>query len=226
MRRGRKARALPHCLKAETRQGQRSWTGTRKAQAGATCRRPKIMFPKGSPFGGVQGQRPWPCFPSEMNDERRPDPAWPPGAGAREPRGGGAGARAGAAPGPALRGAVHGAGVHLAVPDHRAAGFRAHRDRLRARRVAGGEQVAEAVPDQLPQPRRVPRGVHDGHRDPAGGAAVAGVAADRGVLVSARRHPDRRVLADRGAAGGVLGAGAGRARVPRAGVNCGTEKER
>ncbi len=32
---------------------------------------------------------------------------------------------------------------------------------------------------------------------PADGAAVPGLAADRGVLVSARRHPDRRVLADR-----------------------------
>ncbi len=47
----------------------------------------------------------------------------------------------------------------------------------------------------LSQPRRLPRGLHAGHRAAAGRAAGAAVAAHRRLLVSARRHPDRRVLA-------------------------------
>ncbi len=50
--------------------------------------------------------------------------------------------------------------------------------------------------------------------------ALAGpaLAADRRLLVSARRHPDRRVLADRCAARGRLGPGPGRAVLPRPGL--------
>ena len=50
----------------------------------------------------------------------------------------------------------------------------------------------------------------------AGGPAQAEVAADRRLLVSARRHADRRVLAGRHAAEGRLGAGPGRRAVSRA----------
>src|SRR5689334_20774637 len=42
------------------------------------------------------------------------------------------------------------------------------------------------------------------------------MASDRGLLVSARRHPDRRLLADRQAAGRGLGAGPGHPALSRA----------
>ena len=47
-------------------------------------------------------------------------------------------------------------------------------------------------------------------------AIAAALAADRRLLVPARRHPDRRVLADRGAARGPVAAGPGRAGLSRA----------
>ena len=53
-----------------------------------------------------------------------------------------------------LPGAVHAAQVHLAVPGHRTARFRASGDRLRAASLAGREQVAEALPRQLPTTAR------------------------------------------------------------------------
>ena len=71
----------------------------------------------------------------------------------------------------ALSRALHGARVHLAVPDHRAAGFRAPRDRLRAGTLAGREQVAEAVSGELPQSRRVPRRLH-ASRSPTGSSKL------------------------------------------------------
>ena len=59
----------------------------------------------------------------------------------------GGAARPGAEPasGHRLRGALHGAGIHLALPGHRPAGFRASGHRLRAGTVAGRIEVAEAL---------------------------------------------------------------------------------
>ena len=49
--------------------------------------------------------------------------------------------------------------------------------------------------------------------------ARAALAPDRRLLVSARRHPDRRLLAVRAGAGRGLGAGSGRAALSRPGLN-------
>jgi cation diffusion facilitator family transporter len=58
-----------------------------------------------------------------------------------------------------FRGALHGAGIHLALPDDRPAGFRASSSSTTCRaRLAGRIEVAEALPAVLPQPRRLPRG--------------------------------------------------------------------
>ena len=77
-------------------------------------------------------------------------------------------------------------------------------------RVAGREQVAEAVPGEF----RNHGGFHEDCTAPVGRRLVEAVepqmAADRRLLVSARRHPDRRLLADRRAARGPLAAGPGR----------------
>ena len=58
--------------------------------------------------------------------------------------------------GQALRRALHLPGIHLALPADRPAGFRPHRHRLHPARLDRREQVAEAVPDQFPQPWRIP----------------------------------------------------------------------
>ena len=70
--------------------------------------------------------------------------------------------------GTTLRRALHLPGVHLALPAHRPAGFRPYRHRLHPARLDRREQVAEAVSRQLPQPRRVPRGLHHADRRAAG----------------------------------------------------------
>ena len=67
-------------------------------------------------------------------------------------------------------------------------------------------------PQVVPQPRRVPRGLHHGDRGTADCRAGSGLAAHRRLLVSARRHADRRVLAKRRAAGGRVDSGAGMCR--------------
>ena len=108
---------------------------------------------------------------------------------------------------------LHLPGVHLALPDHRPAGLRPYRHRLHPARLDRGEQVAEALSHVVPQPRRVPRGLHDGDRRTTDGIAGSGVAAHRRLLVSARRHSDRRVLADRRAAGWCMDPAAGRGAV-------------
>ena len=64
-------------------------------------------------------------------------------------------------------------------------------------------EVAEALPHQLSQLRRVPRGLHRRDRQAAGRLAQAEMAAHRRLLVSARRHADRRVLAGGKIADGV-----------------------
>ena len=68
----------------------------------------------------------------------------------------------------ALPGALHGAGVHVAVPGDRPARLRPSGDRLCARRDDRREQEPEAVPRRLPQPLRLPRG-RDGRHRPAAG---------------------------------------------------------
>ena len=50
------------------------------------------------------------------------------------------------------------------MPGHRPAGFRASGDRLRAGTLAAGIEIAEALSRQLPQSRRLPRGLHGGDR--------------------------------------------------------------
>ena len=52
-------------------------------------------------------------------------------------------------------------------PDDGAAGLRPSRHRLRARALAGRVEVAEALPRLVPQPRRLPRGLHRRHRQAA-----------------------------------------------------------
>ena len=64
-------------------------------------------------------------------------------------------------------------------------------------------KVAEALPRLVPQPRRLPRGLHAGDRQAARRIAGAALPAHRRLLVSARRHTDRCVLADRPAPEGV-----------------------
>src|SRR5258707_4090378 len=54
-----------------------------------------------------------------------------------------------------LRGAVHRARIHLALPGHRPAGFRASRDRLCAGPMAAGIEIPETLCRELPQSRRV-----------------------------------------------------------------------
>ena len=112
--------------------------------------------------------------------------------------------------------ALHRAGVHHAVPDHRPAGFRPSGHRLRAGDAGWSKSKSlKLYLDQLPQPGRVPRGLHRRHRQAAVRAAEAEMAAHRRLLVSARRHSDRRVLAGRQIAEGRLGAGPGRRALSR-----------
>ena len=59
---------------------------------------------------------------------------------------------------------LHRARIHLALPGDRPAGFRASRHRLRAGPLARRIEIAEALSGELPQPRRLPRGLHGGDR--------------------------------------------------------------
>ncbi|CAA9438739.1 MAG: NADPH-dependent 7-cyano-7-deazaguanine reductase, partial [uncultured Rubellimicrobium sp.] len=137
---------------------------------------------------------------------------------AAAPRGGRAGARAEPAKRRGLRRPLHRARVHFALPDDRAARLRASGDRLRAGRMAGGEQVAQALPRELPQSRRIPRGLHRVCSAAPRGPACAAMAADRRLLVSTRRHSHRCLLPDRPRAPGRLAAGPRRATLSRAGL--------
>jgi len=67
------------------------------------------------------------------------------------------------------------------------------------------EQEPQALSRRLPQSWRLPRGLHGGDRQAAGGDAGPQMAAHRGLLVSARRHADRRFLADGRGAQGAMG---------------------
>ena len=123
--------------------------------------------------------------------------AWPRCGMAGDAGGGAARPRAESARGHALSGPLHRARIHQHVPGDRPARLRPHRDRLRAAAMAARVEVAEALSRELPQPRRVPRGLHGFDRPAHRRRDQAEVAAHRRLLVSARRHPDRRVLADR-----------------------------
>src|SRR5947207_1236464 len=96
------------------------------------------------------------------------------------------------------------------MPDHRPAGLRHPGDRLCAAPLAGRIEVTQALCRKLPQSRRLSRGRHGGGRQTARNAARAALAAHWRLLVSARRHADRCILAIRQVAGRRLGAGPGR----------------
>ena len=68
----------------------------------------------------------------------------------------------------------------------------------------------------LPQPWRLPRGCDGRHRPAAGRRNEAAMAPHRRLLVSARRHSDRRLLAVGPAARRAMAARPGRAAVSRA----------
>ena len=63
-------------------------------------------------------------------------------------------------PGRNLSRAVRRARIHVALPCDRPARFRPSRHRLRAGRMAHRVEIAEALFRQLPQSRRLPRGLH------------------------------------------------------------------
>ena len=86
-------------------------------------------------------------------------------------------------------------------------------------RMAGRIEIAEALSRELPQSRRLPRGLHAADRPSDLVAALTPqLAAHRRLLVSARRHTDRRLLADRRAARRPVAARPGRAALSRAWV--------
>ena len=136
-------------------------------------------------------------------------------------RQGGARPRAQSASGHELRRALHLSRIHRDVPGHRPAGFRHAGHRLRAEGLARRIEIAEALSQQLPQSRRVPRGLHGRDRQETGRAAEAEMAAHRRLFPSARRHADRRVLAGGKVAVRRLGARSGRQRpIARADSPC------
>src|SRR5712671_5875851 len=114
--------------------------------------------------------------------------------------------------------ALHRAGIHLDLPGHRTAGFCASRDRLCAGPLAAGIEIAETIRRKLPQSRRVPRGLHGDDRQTHCRRDQAEIFAHRRLLVSARRHSDRRVLADRTIAEGHVASRPGCRALSRTGV--------
>jgi hypothetical protein len=78
--------------------------------------------------------------------------------------------------------------------------------------------IAEAFRRELPQPWGLPRGLHRHDRQADRQQDQAEISAHRRLLVSARRHPDRRVLADRPIAEGYVAPRSGRRAVSRTGV--------
>src|SRR5690349_16806174 len=81
--------------------------------------------------------------------------------------------------------------------------------------MAGRIEVAQALPQQLPQPRRLPRAIHRGDRQAPRRAAQAALPAHRRLLLPARRHADRRLLAGRPVAAQRLAARPGRGALSR-----------
>ena len=70
------------------------------------------------------------------------------------------------------------------------------------------------------------RGLHARYRAAGGARDRTPLAAYRRLLVSARRHPDRRLLPERPAARGPVGAGAGRWPLPRPRLSHGRRRRR
>ena len=104
------------------------------------------------------------------------------------------------------------------MPGHGPAGFRASGDRLCAGPVAAGIKSLKLYLASF----RNHGAFHEDCTVAIGkriAASRAEMAAHRRLLVSARRHPDRRVLADRQAAEGHVDAGPGRGALSRPGLN-------
>ena len=161
----------------------------------AALSRPSLLSP---------GGRRWPRANSEPEPFRCPNPNPPPACpisaalgAARSSARRHSGARGQPASRRRLRHAAHRAGIHFAVPGHRPAGLRSYRDRFHAGPMARRIEIAEALSRQFPQSRRLSRRLHGADRQGSGRAAEAALAAHRRLLVSARRHSDRRLLADR-----------------------------
>src|SRR5690348_14862589 len=75
--------------------------------------------------------------------------------------------------------------------------------------MAAGIEIVEALSRELPEHRRLSRGLHGQNRQAHREIGRAEMVSNRRLLVSARRHPDRRVLAEGKTADGPLGAGSG-----------------
>src|SRR5262249_40605390 len=85
--------------------------------------------------------------------------------------------------------------IHHAVPDHGATRLCSSGDRLCSGEVPRRIEIAEALPQQLPQPWRFSRRLHRYNRQEAVRTAATQMAPHRRLLVSARRNADRRILA-------------------------------
>ncbi len=116
--------------------------------------------------------------------------------------------------------ALHRPGIHLALPDDGAAGLCPYRDRLLP------NEMAESESKSLKLFLHSFRNHGAFHEDCSIYIAKRlvellepKVAQDRRLLVSPRRYPDRRLLADRQATGRCLAAGSGRTALSRAWVS-------
>src|SRR5262249_26219699 len=81
----------------------------------------------------------------------------------------------------------------------------------------------EALSGIVPQPRGLSRGLHAGDRQAACAGDRTALASDRRLLVPARRHAPRRVVADGRAGTGALAGRPGGGALPRAGVTAPTD---
>src|SRR5690606_3969303 len=93
--------------------------------------------------------------------------------------------------------------------------FRTPGDRLRTRGFDRRIEEPQAVPGLVPQSLRVPRRRDGRHRPAAAPGDAPPLAAYRWLLVPARRHSDRRVLAKQRSAGRIVAARPGRRTLPR-----------
>src|SRR5712691_9121573 len=152
------------------------------------------------------------------NDGSKIIAAWPRRGVAQDARRGTARPRSQSAKRHQLRGAFHRAGIHLDLPGHGTTGFCPPRDRLCTGPVAAGVEIPEALCRQFPQSWRVSRGLHGLDRQENRSRNQTEMAAHRRLLVSARRHSDRRVLADRQIAEGHVDSRSGRRALSRAGM--------
>src|SRR5512134_1200431 len=83
-------------------------------------------------------------------------------------------------------------GVHLPVPEDRAAGFRAPHPGLRAGPAVRGAEEPQALRLVLPRARRVPRGGHQPHPRRPGEGDPPALHAPHRPLLRARRHLHHR----------------------------------